>query len=107
MRSALAALAVAVFAFPTSAQANYAQSVKAIRAVFGSYSDQAIRVVRCETGGTFSTTAQNGQYRGLFQMGSWERRTYGHSSTAIGQAKAAWRYFVASGKDWSPWQCKP
>ena len=80
---------------------------QAIRAVFGKYADQAIRVVSCETGGTFSTTARNGQYLGLFQMGSWERRTYGHSATAIGQARAAWRYFAATGYSWRPWSCKP
>lgn len=79
----------------------------AIRLVFGSYADQAIRVSDCETGGTFSVNAQNGQYLGLFQMGSWERARFGHGSTPIEQARAAWRYFVESGRDWSPWECKP
>lgn len=79
----------------------------AICAVFGAYCSQAIRVADCETGGTFSVYARNGQYLGLFQMGSHERATYGHSWTAIGQARAAYRYFVASGRDWSPWDCKP
>ena len=82
---------------------------QAIRAVFGKYADQAIRVVSCETGGTFSTTARNGQYLGLFQMGSWERRTYAHGryTTPLDQSRAAWRYFAATGFDWSPWTCKP
>ena len=35
---------------------------------------------RCESG--LRTDAQNGQYLGLFQMGSSERRIYGHGSTA-------------------------
>ena len=54
-----------------------------------------------------STWAQNGQYLGLFQMGSSERALYGHGSTAYAQVLAAHRYFSASGRDWSPGQCKP
>ena len=77
--------------------------------VFGRYCDQALSVVNCETGGTYSVWAGYGkhQYLGLFQMGSWERRTYGHGTTPYTQARAAYRYFVASGRDWSPWQCRP
>jgi hypothetical protein len=77
----------------------------AIRYVFGPYADQAIDVARCES--HLSTRAHNGQYQGLFQMGAHERAVYGDSSTALGQAQAAYRYFVASGRDWSPWSCKP
>jgi len=78
---------------------------KAICHVFGSYCDQALQVARCESG--YSTTAQNGQYLGIFQMGSHERATFGHGASALVQAKAAYRYFVLSGRDWSPWSCKP
>jgi hypothetical protein len=78
-----------------------------IRDVFGAYGDQAVSVSYCETGGTFSTTATNGQYVGLFQMGSAERSTYGGGTTVREQAEAAYRYFVASGRDWSPWECQP
>jgi hypothetical protein len=81
--------------------------IQAIRMVFGPYAEQAIRVSSCETGGTFSTRATNGQYLGLFQMGDYARGRYGHSWTALGQAKAAYRYFVDSGRDWSPWECRP
>lgn len=77
----------------------------AICHVFGRYCDQALRVASCESGR--ATWAQNGQYLGMFQMGSWERATYGHGSTALAQAQAAYRYFSASGYDWSPWSCKP
>lgn len=77
----------------------------AIRAVFGGYAGQALAVARCESG--LSTGAQNGQYRGLFQMGSNERALYGHGGSAYAQARAAYRYFVASGRDWRPWGCKP
>ena len=79
--------------------------VQAIRRVFGSYWSQALAVARCESG--LATWAQNGQYLGLFQMGSSERSLYGHGPTAYAQVVAAHRYFVASGRDWSPWQCKP
>ena len=77
--------------------------------IFGRYCKQAISVANCETGGTFSVYAGEGkhQYHGLFQMGSWERRTYGHGYDAWAQARAAYRYFVATGRDWSPWQCRP
>ena len=78
---------------------------KAICHVFGSYCDQALQVARCESG--LRTSAQNGQYLGMFQMGSNERALFGHGATALEQAKAAHRYFVRSGRDWSPWSCKP
>lgn len=78
----------------------------AICRVFGRrYCGQALRVSWCES--RHSTNAQNGQYLGLFQMGSSERRLFGHGRTAHRQAIAAHRYFVASGRDWSPWSCKP
>ena len=79
----------------------------AICMVFGPYCQQALAVSYCETGGTYSTNAQNGQYLGLFQMGSYARSRYGHSSAAVGQAQAAYRYFTDAGRDWSPWSCKP
>ena len=73
--------------------------------IFGSYCEQALAVSRCESG--LDTDAQNGQYLGLFQMGSSERRLFGHGDSAAEQARAAHRYFVASGRDWGPWSCKP
>jgi hypothetical protein len=79
----------------------------AIRIVFGRYADQALSVSYCETGGTYSVYASNGQYLGLFQMGSYARSRYGHSNSPIGQARAAYAYFADSGYDWSPWECKP
>lgn len=78
---------------------------RAICHVFRGYCGQALRVARCES--RFSTNAQNGQYLGLFQMGSSERRLFGHGQTALQQSRAAHRYFVRSGRDWSPWSCKP
>ena len=73
--------------------------------VFGDHCHEALAVSRCESG--WRTDAQNGQYLGLFQMGSNERAIYGHGPSAVEQAVAAHRYFVASGSDWGPWSCKP
>lgn len=101
------AFAVAVIAiFTAPAQGASRSTPLVICDVFGDrYCGQALRVSWCES--RFSTTARNGQYRGIFQMGSWERQKFGHGSDAYTQARAAFRYFVASGKDWSPWSCKP
>ena len=100
-------LACLTFATPATAgspaQHNYNASV--IRHVFKGYGDQAVRVAWCES--RLEVWAQNGQYLGLFQMGSHERATYGHGPDAWSQARAAWRYFKATGCDWSPWSCRP
>lgn len=81
-------------------------SEAAIRFVFGAYAAQAIAVARCESGQSMTPRAHNGQYLGMFQMGSSERATYGHGASRLEQARAAHRYFVASGRDWSPWSCR-
>lgn len=74
--------------------------------VFGGlHCADALEVSWCES--RFNIDARNGQYRGLFQMGSWERRTFGHGSTAYEQARAAKRYFIRTGRTWGPWSCKP
>jgi len=79
--------------------------VVAINHVFGKYASQARRVAWCES--KWDVRARNGQYLGLFQMGRRERMRYGHGMNAWTQSRAAYRYFVASGRDWSPWSCKP
>lgn len=61
----------------------------------------AIAVARCESG--LSTGAANGQYLGLFQMGSYARSRYGHGADAFTQARDAHAYWLDSG--WSPWEC--
>lgn len=76
----------------------------AICTVFGSHCREALAVAWCES--RLSPRAQNGQYLGLFQMGSYERRLFGHGQSARDQAVAAHRYFVRSGRDWSPWACR-
>jgi len=75
----------------------------AIRFVFGDRAGEALGVAWCES--RFRTWARNGQYLGLFQMGSSERARFGHGDTALEQARAAKRYYDLSG--WSPWQCLP
>ncbi len=87
------------------ASVEAASPQSAICRVFGDYCQQALAVSRCESG--LQTDAENGQYLGLFQMGSSERRLFGHGASATEQATAAHRYFLASGRDWSPWSCKP
>lgn len=77
---------------------------QAICTVFGPFCQEAVAVAWCES--RLQTTAQNGQYLGLFQMGSSERRLFGHGDSARKQAIAARRYFVRSGRDWSPWSCR-
>lgn len=90
-------------AAPPPAPANDVQGI--IREVFGFHGEEAIRVARCESG--FRTSARNGQYYGIFQMGNSERATYGGSSSdPREQIEAAHRYFVAA-HGWGPWECKP
>ena len=66
--------------------------------------EEAFDVIWCES--RYSTRAKNGQYLGLFQMGTDERRKYGHGSTPMAQAAAAHRYFLKA-DGWGPWGCKP
>ncbi|MCS7007109.1 MAG: hypothetical protein RMM28_04615 [Thermoleophilia bacterium] len=77
---------------------------KAICRVFGRYCSQALEVAWCES--RLLPSARNGEYLGLFQMGGTERRLFGHGPTPYEQARAAYRYFVRSGRDWSPWGCR-
>jgi hypothetical protein len=75
-----------------------------ICAVFGSANcSEALYIARRESG--FETWAANGQYLGLFQMGSSERATYATIgySTAYQQTVAAHNLFLARG--WEPWTC--
>jgi len=67
--------------------------------------DEAFRVAGCETGGTYNIYARNGQYLGIFQMGSHERARFGHGWNVWDQAKAAHKYYVLAG-GWQPWTCR-
>jgi len=105
----LAAMIVAacLFAIPATASTQDSPSTNAriIRQVFGAYGSQAVSVAYCES--RLHIYSRNGQYLGLFQMGSYARAKYGHSWNAWGQSRSAYRYFRDSGRDWSPWSCKP
>ncbi len=110
MSKIIAATAVALaLAVPAPASLvdnrSAAANEKVIRAVFGPYGSQAVAVARCESG--LSVWASNGQYLGLFQMGSYARSRYGHTFDPWGQARAAYRYFRDSGYRWGPWTCRP
>jgi len=99
------AIIAAVWVNHSKAASMTHREKKAICTTFGSYCSQALRVAWCES--RLHTWARNGQYLGLFQMGGYARSKYGHSSNANDQARYAFRYFVDSGRDWSPWSCKP
>ena len=87
------------------AAVRFASPQAVICRVFGPHCTEALAVARCES--KLHPSARNGQYLGLFQMGSSERQLFGHGASAVEQARAAHRYFVATGRDWSPWSCKP
>jgi hypothetical protein len=81
---------------------------RAIRAVFGPYGEQAVRVSYCETGGSFSVYARNGQYEGLFQVSAyWRSSVPGFAYTPLAQARHAYRVFRLTGSTWAHWACKP
>ena len=111
LKAMIVAALVLLLAAPTassspSLERDQVIAKRVICKVFGPYCAQALRVSWCES--RYWVWAKNGQYHGLFQMGSSERRMFGHSyNNAWVQARAAHRYFVASGRDWSPWSCKP
>ena len=124
----LSALFVVLLLMATSAKAHYVpgthNAVHAIQLAWCGKSNrecwqgnEAIRVAKCEAA-QFWTWNIPAQARGprdeygnrrlsMFQMGTRERRLYGHGPDPWSQAFAAHRYWVASGYDWSPWECKP
>jgi hypothetical protein len=79
--------------------------------------DQAISVAKCEAAQYWTWNIPQkavgpkdefGKRRlSMFQMGTRERHLYGHGPDPWSQAFAAYRYYVFSGRDWSPWSCKP
>lgn len=102
----ICALVVILQAKASGETSYYMQAKRAVCYYFGDYCSQAMAVARCETGGTYWPWASNGQYLGIFQMGSHERARYGHGPDVWSQARAAYHYFVDSGRDWSPWACR-
>ena len=122
------AFVILLFLMTNDAQAHYKpgthNAVHAIQKAFCGksndscyYGTQAITVARCEAawywdwGIPHKARGPNDEYGNprlsMFQMGTRERSLYGHGPDPWSQAFAAHRYFVASGRDWSPWECKP
>lgn len=66
--------------------------------------NEAWKVSWCES--RHDMYARNGQYLGLFQMGTFARSKYGHAWNVWVQAKAAHKYYLDAG-GWGPWSCKP
>lgn len=63
-----------------------------------------LNVAWCES--SLRPWARNGQYVGVFQMGSGERARWGHHRSNVWiQARSARRYFLFAG--WRPWSCRP
>jgi hypothetical protein len=64
---------------------------------------EALQVIACETGNSFTPFAVGGGglYFGLFQAGSWQRRTYGFGWTIRAQVKSGWRAFRGNGYCWT------
>jgi hypothetical protein len=87
----------------SSSNSNYQSALRAVCHYFGPYCSQAMQIVNCETGGTYDPWASNGQYLGIFQMGSEVRAIYGHGNNVWAQAKAAYALFRARG--FQPWLC--
>lgn len=79
--------------------------------------EQAIRVAWCES--RWTTTDITGQYVGVLQLGTSERAEYGLGAYASGdggvasgasivlQVRSGYRMFVAAGRSWARWQCRP
>jgi len=65
----------------------------------------AKNVAWCESTG--KSTAKNGQYVGIFQMGRREWKAYGSGDpyNAYDNAQAAYNLYQDRG--WRPWQCQP
>lgn len=102
----IAAVADTAHGAPTSRA--YVKAV--VCEVFGTRCAQALRVVRCETGGTFSPWAvgDHGASRGLFQINEahwgWvnEKRLFEPAYNTL----IAYR-LSRGGTDWRHWTCRP
>lgn len=67
---------------------------------------QAQKVVGCESGFRVRVKSSNGEYWGLFQMGSGARDAYDWGWTRRKQTRAAHEYYLDAG--WDPWAyCAP
>lgn len=92
----------------TAASSHRADSVAAIRSVFGVRAPAAIRIALCETGGTLNPRAvgRAGE-RGLFQIHpvhfSWAQP--GRLFDPVWNSRVAFR-LSRGGTRWGPWTCR-
>ncbi len=125
MRTTFAALAaIAAFAFPAAVQAetNYQQAKRIINATFpDTTQDAALRVVACETGGTYSPWSYNRSSgaSGYFQVlqGNAGRVLHHAGRTLTIPSGSAlflpWTnarvalFLSHGGTDWGEWSCRP
>jgi hypothetical protein len=86
------------------APAAVVPSVRLVARRYGFDPDGMLRVARCES--NLQRTATNGQYLGLFQLGSFARARYldGAWADSYANALAAARYAKEAG-GWGPWTC--
>lgn len=91
------------------AHSNRSVAERAIRQVFGARAPAAIRVARCETGGTFYARAvgRHGE-RGLFQIHpvhfSWAQPS--RLFDPVWNSRVAYR-LSRGGTSWRAWSCRP
>jgi hypothetical protein len=110
----LAAMAVCLAElYETAEGASSASAERAIRDVFPDQLEgQALRVAGCEsagdpTGHVLRPFARNGQFLGLFQLGSWARSRYLHGPWfgAYANARAALALYRDNGGWRGQWSC--
>lgn len=82
-----------------------------------SAAEQAVRVAWCES--RWTTWDRLGQYAGVGQLGNQERAEYGIgvyasrdpeaaiTASAVLQVRSFYRMFVAAGRSWGRWSCRP
>lgn len=84
---------------------EYPQLKKALWVVFGPRWKEAAIVSYGES--TWHRYATNGQYKGYFQMGFYERSSTGWNWSLYGQLRAAKKWNDRTGGRWGKWSCKP
>ncbi len=93
-----------------------AEVISIIQSVFGSYSDDAIAVARCESGlnpNAVNPTSIGGSHAtGLFQIlypSTWNTTAQAGNSPydATANARAAFEIFKRDGYNWHEWSCQP
>ena len=106
----LVAFAV-LLAIPATSQAGRIEDQQArakvvICEVFGPHCKAALDVAWCES--KWYVWAQNGQYKGLFQVSAhWRASVPGWGPGAWAQARHAYKVFRLTGSNWSHWECQP